>query len=533
MPPKCSPHIAPSGVPCIFPPIPQGPEKPRIPVMTVNNRAPDKSGNVSLGALATKDTLGPDDLTIELKDQLKGDVGQVGPQGPQGPQGASLVVESKQETSESGGYNVITLSDGTTFRIRNGLDGEVPDISSFVTGVEYVPADKKVYLKHGNTRLPGYLDVTDFVKDGMIKQVDVVDDNLVITFNTDAGEDPVRIPLVKFMSFSQADPRQAGNAAPGTENMAARSDHVHPAETEVVEDTTKPRFANDAFPITVTIDGTDYTVSSNDDPLLRFDTYSDNSCMVSVNGLGTCEFRTDLSFNIAWDQAEGLKFNGRDPEPGVWPVLQYDVKSVNVRGVEVAMKRDLAEKADKPTTSTAGNLAEFDSNGNPIDAGCKAGDLARYSLTAKVVSNSAVTLDDRACNYINATTLPDLAITLPPFVTDKARAFIMILECSAETPTISYESFITLEGEDGVDLTPEEGVNVYFFTEVVPWRFVVTRKLVTKLVENTPATASQILRAMAERGIDSTAGNFADVMTTLGLTDTDTITNAVNVVMKG
>lgn len=155
----------------------------------------------------------------------------------------------------------------------------------------------------------------------------------------------------------------------------------------------------------------------------------------------------------------------------------------------------------------------------------------RYDLVEKV--GDSVTLDDRACNYMDATTLSDLVITFPPFVTGKVRDFIIILECSADTPTISYESFITLEGEDGVDLTPEEGVNVYFFTEVMPWRFVVARKLVTKLVENIPVTASQLLRAMAERGIDSTAGNFADVMTTLGLTDTDTITNAVNTVMKG
>lgn len=155
----------------------------------------------------------------------------------------------------------------------------------------------------------------------------------------------------------------------------------------------------------------------------------------------------------------------------------------------------------------------------------------RYDLVEKV--GGSVALDDRACNYINATTLSDLAITFPPFVADKVRDFIMVLECSADIPTISYESFITLEGEVGVDLTPEEGVNVYFFKEVVPWRFVVARKLINKLVENVPVTASQLLRAMTERGIDSTAGNFADVMTTLGITDTDTITNAVNAVMKG
>lgn len=186
--------------------MPPGPVRPRLPVMTVNDRAPDKSGNViigmpdldelkgkvvrlddvndalvvlkiiaetlgmqvgaggswtgtayvSLGAFATKDTIGPNDLTPELKAQLKGekgDAGQVGPQGLQGiqgvqgergergdtgvqgpqglqgpqgiqgPQGAALVVTRTQETSEPGGYNVVTLSDGTVFNVRNGLNG--------------------------------------------------------------------------------------------------------------------------------------------------------------------------------------------------------------------------------------------------------------------------------------------------------------------------------------------------------------------------------------------------------------------------
>ena len=45
---KCSPHIAPSGVPCIRPPIPLGPDRPRLPVMTVNGNQPDTNGNVDV-----------------------------------------------------------------------------------------------------------------------------------------------------------------------------------------------------------------------------------------------------------------------------------------------------------------------------------------------------------------------------------------------------------------------------------------------------------------------------------------------------
>lgn len=148
-------------------------------------------------------------------------------------------------------------------------------------------------------------------------------------------------------------------------------------------------------------------------------------------------------------------------------------------------------------------------------------------------TESDITLMDRASNYIDATALSDLRLTFPPFVEGKARDFLLVLECSATPPSISYESFITLEGEDGVDLTPEEGANIYVFTEISPWRFMTARKLTTKLVENAPVTGAQLLRAMDERGIESSSRCFGDVMSALNLVETNNLTDAVSAVMKG
>ena len=109
---------------------------------------------VSLGAFATKDVIDVDDLTSALKAQLKGEKGDKGDRGEQGaqgirgfqgdrgekgekgddgekgdkgdrgekgesgPQGDAITVTRIQETSESGGYNTLTLSDGSVLRIR-------------------------------------------------------------------------------------------------------------------------------------------------------------------------------------------------------------------------------------------------------------------------------------------------------------------------------------------------------------------------------------------------------------------------------
>ena len=100
---------------------------------------------------------------------------------------------------------------------------------------------------------------------------------------------------------------------------------------------------------------------------------------------------------------------------------------------------------------TAGNLAALDTDGNPVDAGWTAGDLARYSLTVKTISNNAVVLDDRADNYVDARTLgssDSLDIDFPALVDGKARDFVLAVECGANPPAISYAAFVTIMAED-------------------------------------------------------------------------------------
>lgn len=52
------------------------------------------------------------------------------------------------------------------------------------------------FYAHGNsTDILAYVDATDFIKDGMVSNVEIVNGNLVITFNSDAGKQPISIPL--------------------------------------------------------------------------------------------------------------------------------------------------------------------------------------------------------------------------------------------------------------------------------------------------------------------------------------------------
>ena len=67
---------------------------------------------------------------------------------------------------------------------------------------EYDSAEKKIYFKHnGVVDTASTIDATDFIKDGMVDNVEIKDvvgsgTCLVITFNTEAGKDAINIPLV-------------------------------------------------------------------------------------------------------------------------------------------------------------------------------------------------------------------------------------------------------------------------------------------------------------------------------------------------
>lgn len=159
-----------------------------------------------------------------------------------------------------------------------------------------------------------------------------------------------------------------------------------------------------------------------------------------------------------------------------------------------------------------------------------------YALVTKTIENGAVTLDDRAANYVDARTLgssDSLDIDFPTLVYGKARDFVLAVECGANPPAISYAAFVTIMAEDASTLTPEEGMNIYAFTEFKTNMFLASRKTVDTVVVNTPESADQLLLAMQKRGIDTTGiTDFGGVATALGLGDTATPQDAIDAVMN-
>lgn len=71
-------------------------------------------------------------------------------------------------------------------------------------GLFYDSGTKKIKLTGVGGATVAEVDATDFIKDGMVQGVELEGNNLVITFNTDAGTEPISVDLSKFLDVYTA-----------------------------------------------------------------------------------------------------------------------------------------------------------------------------------------------------------------------------------------------------------------------------------------------------------------------------------------
>ena len=84
--------------------------------------------------------------------------------------------------------------------IENKLDkGEAKktyaSIEKTVSDIVYLGDEKKIVFNDANGNELGSINASEFIKDGMVSDVKIDNDNLVIAFNTDSGHDEISISL--------------------------------------------------------------------------------------------------------------------------------------------------------------------------------------------------------------------------------------------------------------------------------------------------------------------------------------------------
>lgn len=144
------------------------------------------AGYITSAALPTKTS----NLTNDSGFITKSDIPQIPSKTSDLTNDSEFITKSSLPTKVSDLRNdlgFITNSDGSI--TNKALASEA------VYSGTYDSNSKKILLKNKANTTLAEIDATAFIKDGMVSQVEVSNGNLVITFNTDAGKNPISVPI--------------------------------------------------------------------------------------------------------------------------------------------------------------------------------------------------------------------------------------------------------------------------------------------------------------------------------------------------
>ena len=93
-------------------------------------------------------------------------------------------------------------NDQTLPEVLEDISEGISSVSGVFSSVQYDSQNKVLNFYDSDDTLVSSLDVTDFVNDGMVDNVTIENDNLVITFNSAAGKQPISIPISNMINMN-------------------------------------------------------------------------------------------------------------------------------------------------------------------------------------------------------------------------------------------------------------------------------------------------------------------------------------------
>ena len=173
----------------------------------------------AIAALTTSVALLQESLSAEVTARQTGDVSLKHAKADAEETSAALLAlasdkADKAVTLEGYGITDAKIANGT---ITLGADSITPltshqSLDAYVNAASYDSTSKKILLKHDSNTI-AEIDATAFIKDGMVSGVAISNGKLVITFNTDAGQEPIEIPLTDIFNPANYYDKAAADAA--------------------------------------------------------------------------------------------------------------------------------------------------------------------------------------------------------------------------------------------------------------------------------------------------------------------------------
>lgn len=114
------------------------------------------------------------------------------------------VEEARAISAETELQGAVEAEEQRASDAENALDIAKADKVDAVASAEYVKSNNiaTINFKNINGDIISSIDATDFVVDGMVKDVKIENGNLIVTFNTDAGKQDINIPLAEIFDPS-------------------------------------------------------------------------------------------------------------------------------------------------------------------------------------------------------------------------------------------------------------------------------------------------------------------------------------------
>lgn len=277
------------------------------------------------------------------------------------------------------------------------VNGHAPDghgdlALTYIDGAEYAagygdPPGPALLFRQGGD-VVAVVDATPLLKDGMVSSVAVSGGNLVVTFNTDAGKEPVEIPLTDifdpddFALIGDIAPDWTATAAVGTvfaaNQLCSYGGRIYRCKLGYTFNGENPPSS----------DATHWEPTTVEDVLAaKQDAIGDLAAIRSGAAAGATAYQKPAGGIAASDLAAAVQ--------------------TSLGKADTALQaQDITGKADMVANATHGHFAALTSTGNLVDSGKAAGDfLPKTGGTVNgdlevAYTNAGFTVKDASGNYL-------------------------------------------------------------------------------------------------------------------------------------
>ena len=104
------------------------------------------------------------------------------------------LVDALDDYVEKKGFNTYTAETAAAIDELDNRKADKSELSPYFDGAEYDKDTREIKFYH-NGEVKTQIDATPFIKDGMVNSVRLENGYLIITFNTDAGKEPISINI--------------------------------------------------------------------------------------------------------------------------------------------------------------------------------------------------------------------------------------------------------------------------------------------------------------------------------------------------